>query len=120
MGLDISALVPQCPATAPMAEHRRDSAFIKDSTQRVHRKQRMCLRWVDCVQFKAASLQIPISYFTTLQNLFKIKLGYLLTSHKYASISYVNPFATHPVAATGAAGDRPGPVAATGRQYSST
>ena len=39
LGLDISALVPQCPATAPMAEHRRDSAFFKDSTQRVHRKQ---------------------------------------------------------------------------------
>jgi len=38
-----TALLPKCPATAPMGEHCRDSALIKDFTQCTHCIQCRCL-----------------------------------------------------------------------------
>jgi len=60
--------MPKCP-TASIEEHRGDSALIEDFTQRTHRKQRTCLRYLRCVDF---------AKFNAHFKLFKIKVGYLL------------------------------------------
>jgi len=45
----------QASNTVPTVERRRDSALIKDFTQRMHRKQRWCLCCMDCVKFNAVN-----------------------------------------------------------------
>jgi len=65
--------------TVPTWEHCRYSALITDFMQRTHRKQHRCLRCLRCVNCaKFNVVNRSISYFAALQNLLKIKVGYLL------------------------------------------